>query len=129
MYSTLMILQLIVAILLIIVVLLQFGKGAEQGLFSGGASDSVFSGAQKGNILSKITVVLSILFLAGSVNLARIKSNSSTKSLLDSEAPVAIPLNEETTKTPSEESKEEPSKKEAEAKQPVDEAKKEEKKN
>lgn len=98
MYSTLMILQLIVAVLLIIVVLLQFGKGAEQGLLSGGSSDAVFTGAQKGNILSKITVVLSILFLGGSINLARIKSSVSTKSLLDSEAPVAIPLSDEAPK-------------------------------
>ncbi|MFZ8933526.1 MAG: preprotein translocase subunit SecG [Bacteriovoracaceae bacterium] len=95
MFSTLMILQLIISVLLIIVVLLQFGKGAEQGLISSGSSDNVFTGAQKGNILSKITVVLSILFLGGSLNLARIKSNQSSKSLLDSEKTMAIPLSNE----------------------------------
>ncbi len=103
MFSTLMILQLIISVLLIIVVLLQFGKGAEQGLLSGGASDAVFTGAQKGNILSKITVVLSILFLGGSLNLARIKSDVSSKSLLDSEKAVAIPLADEKAETKTEE--------------------------
>lgn len=99
MVQTLMIIQVVISVLLIITVLLQFGKGAEAGLMSGGgASDAVFSGAQKGNFLSKITTVLSILFLAGSVNLARLQGNKSSSSLLDSEAPVALPLNDDTSK-------------------------------
>ncbi|RLA64107.1 MAG: preprotein translocase subunit SecG [Epsilonproteobacteria bacterium] len=93
MIEALMIFQGVVSVLLIIMVLLQFGKGAEAGLISGGgSSDAVFSSAQQGNILSKITVVLAILFLGGSVNLARLQSKKSDKSLLDSEAPVAVPL-------------------------------------
>ena len=99
MVQTLMIIQVVISVLLIITVLLQFGKGAEAGLMSGGgASDAVFSGAQKGNFLSKITTVLSILFLAGSVNLARLQGNKSSSSLLDTEAPVALPLNDDTSK-------------------------------
>jgi preprotein translocase subunit SecG len=97
MIQTLMILQLIVSILLIIMVLLQFGKGAEAGLISGGASDAVFSGSQKGNILSKITILLSILFLGGSINLARLQGQRANKSILDQEAPIALPLNDESS--------------------------------
>jgi preprotein translocase subunit SecG len=93
MITSLMIFQAIVSVLLIITVLLQFGKGAEAGIFSGGASESVLSGAQKGNILVKITIFLSILFLGNSVLLAKLQSNASTRSILDSEAPVARPLN------------------------------------
>ena len=101
MIEALMIFQGVVSVLLIIMVLLQFGKGAEAGLISGGgASDAVFSSAQTGNILSKITVVLSILFLGGSINLARLQSKTSGKSLLDSEAPVAVPLNRDAQKAP-----------------------------
>lgn len=96
MIQTLMILQVIVSVLLIILVLLQFGKGAEAGLISGGASEAVFTGAQKGNIFTKITIVLSILFLGGSVNLARLQGQKTDKSLLDSEAPITAPLNTET---------------------------------
>ena len=95
MATTLMILHGIVSILLIASVLLQFGKGAEAGLISGGGggSDSVFTGAQKGNILSKITTVLSIIFMANSIILTKIQSKHSSESLLDGQAPVARPLN------------------------------------
>lgn len=103
MIETLMIFQGVVSVLLIIMVLLQFGKGAEAGLMSGGGSEAVFSSAQQGNILSKMTVVLSILFLGGSVNLARLQSKQSGKSLLDSEAPIAVPLNRDAPETKTEE--------------------------
>jgi preprotein translocase subunit SecG len=94
MIDSLMIFQVVVSILLIAVVLLQFGKGAEVGLLQG-TGDSVLSGSQKGNIMNKITVVLSILFLGNSILLARIQSSKSTKSILDDEAPVTRPLNDD----------------------------------
>jgi preprotein translocase subunit SecG len=93
MLHALMIFQAVVSILLIILVLLQFGKGAEAGLISsGGASDAAFSSAQRGNILSKITTVLSVIFLAGAVNLARIQSKGVQKSLMDTDTEMALPL-------------------------------------
>ena len=93
-----MILQAATSILLIISVLLQFGKGAEVGLMGGGASDAVLSGAQRGNILSKITAVLSAIFLINSLVLARLQSNYTSKSLLDSEKPISRPLSSEARK-------------------------------
>ena len=92
MATTLMIFHAVISILLILMVLLQFGKGAEAGLM-GGSSGEVFTSSQQGNILSKLTVVLSALFLINSILLARIQGDSSNKSLLDTEAPVAAPLN------------------------------------
>ena len=91
MTTTLMILQAVVSVLLIITVLLQFGKGAEAGLL-GGSSDSVFTGAQQANIFSKITIVLSVVFLANSVLLAKIQGDKSSRSLLESEALSTNPL-------------------------------------
>ena len=93
MTTTLMIFQAVVSILLIIIVLLQFGKGAEAGLLSGGGGDSVMTGGQQGNILTKITIVLSILFLGNSIYLAKLQSEKTSSSLLDDEAPIARPLN------------------------------------
>lgn len=93
MATSLMILQALVSVFLIVLVLLQFGKGAEAGLFSGGGSESMMTGAQRGNILSKMTAILAIIFLANSILLARIQSTTSEKSILDNEAPVAAPLN------------------------------------
>ena len=54
-------------------ILIQQGKGAEAGLMSS-ASDSVFTGAQQGNILSKITTVLTVIFLANCIILAKMQS-------------------------------------------------------
>lgn len=99
MTTTLMIFQAVVSVLLIIVVLLQFGKGAEVGIMGGGASDAVFSGSQKGNIMTKVTAVLAILFLGNSILLAKIQSGKSEQSLLDSEAPIARPLNSDAMET------------------------------
>jgi len=88
-----MIFQAVVSVLLILVVLLQFGKGAEAGLMSS-ASDSMFSGGQQGNIMTKITIVLSVLFLGNSIFLASLQSERSDSSILDGEvAPVSRPLN------------------------------------
>lgn len=92
MVTTLMVFHAVISVLLIVMVLLQFGKGAEAGLM-GGSSGEVFTASQQGNILSKITVVLAVLFLGNSVFLAKIQSNKSGSSLLDNEAPVAAPLN------------------------------------
>lgn len=99
MTTTLMIFQAIVSVLLIIIVLLQFGKGAEAGLMQGGGADSVFTGSQQGNILSKITIVLSVLFLGNSVLLAKLQSQKTSRSILDSEAPIARPLNSDAATT------------------------------
>lgn len=95
MYTALMVFHAVISVLLIVLVLLQFGKGAEAGLISGGASDAVFTGSQQGNILSKATAVLSVIFMLNSIFLARIQSNKTSSSLLDGEVPVAAPLNQD----------------------------------
>ena len=102
MSTTLMIIHGIISILLIVSVLLQFGKGAEAGLLTGGGGESVMSGNQKGNILTKVTTVLSVLFMANSILLAKIQSQKSSNSLLDGETPIARPLNNDAAKASSE---------------------------
>ena len=101
MITALMVFQGIISVFLIIMVLLQFGKGAEAGLISGGASDAVFSGSQKGNILTKITTVLAVLFLSNSILLAKMQSGRSEKSIFDkaSNAPITkeVPVKKEAT--------------------------------
>ena len=92
MTSTLMVLQAVVAVILILLVLIQFGKGAETGLMSS-VGDSTMPGATKGNILTRITVVVSIVFLGNSLFLARLQSHRNAVSIMDSEAPIQRPLN------------------------------------
>ena len=115
MINTLMVFHAVISILLIIMVLLQFGKGAEAGLMSGG-SDAVMTGAQQGNILTKITTVLAILFLGNSVYLAKLQNTNTSKSLLDGEAPIAAPLNNDATQVPVAPAKKAPAKTETKTK-------------
>lgn len=93
MITGLMIFQAVVSVLLIVLVLIQFGKGAEAGLFSGGGDMNM--GPGKGNILHTITIVLSVLFLGNSVLLARVQGQKSSSSLLDGETPAVIKLNQD----------------------------------
>ncbi len=87
-------LHVFICILLVITVLLQFGKGAETGaIMGGGASQAVFSSSAKGNFMTKLTTALAIGFMVNSIVLTTMKSRDAKKSLFDSEAPVAAPLN------------------------------------
>lgn len=100
MTTTLMILHAAISFLLVVMVLLQFGKGAEAGLISGTGSDQVFSGATKGNILTHITTVLAVFFIASSIMLAKLQSTGSSTSIMDDEAPVSRPLNQDKAAMP-----------------------------
>lgn len=88
-------LHVIICVLLVVTVLLQFGKGAEMGAImgSGGASQAVFSSSAKGNFMTKLTTFLAIGFMVNSIVLTTIKSREAKRSLFDNEAPVAAPLN------------------------------------
>lgn len=93
MTTALMVLQAITSVILIIVVLLQFGKGAEAGLMTAAGSESIMSSSTRGNIMVKITVILAIIFLGNSILLARLQDTKFQKSILDSEKPISRPLN------------------------------------
>ena len=94
MITTLIVLHVIICVLLVVTVLLQFGKGAEMGaIMGGGASQAVFSSSAKGNFMTKLTTVLAIGFMVNSIILTTMKSRETKRSLFDNEAPVAAPLN------------------------------------
>jgi preprotein translocase subunit SecG len=57
------ILHVIVCIALILIVLLQKGKGADMGAAFGGSSQAVFGGAGATSFLSKITTAAAIIFV------------------------------------------------------------------
>lgn len=96
MVTALVIVHVFICVLLVVLVLLQFGKGAEVGAVMGsGASQAIFSSSQSGNFLTKATTVMAILFMVNSVILTTLKSKESTKSVFDNVnvAPIAAPLN------------------------------------
>jgi len=94
MITTLIVLHVIVCVLLVVTVLLQFGKGAELGaVMGGGASQAVFSSSSKGNFFTKLTSALAIGFMLNSIALTTLKSREAKKSLFDDEQELAAPLN------------------------------------
>ena len=72
---------------LIIVVLLQRGKGAEIGaVFGGGASTTVFGARGAGNFLTKLTTGAAIIFMVSSLSLSYISTQALRPSLFDEPA-------------------------------------------
>lgn len=71
MYTFLVVIQVIVAIGLIALVLLQHGKGADAGAaFGSGASGTVFGSRGSANFLSRATAYLAVVFFGISLALA-----------------------------------------------------------
>jgi len=80
----------VVSIFLVIVVLLQAGKGAEIGATMGGAgSQTLFGGGGSGNLLSKLTVAAAVTFMVTSTSLSIVSSNANSGSVMDTVAPQA----------------------------------------
>ncbi len=77
-------------ILLILIVLLQSGKGAEMGIsMGGGAGQTLFGAGGPASILTKITTAVAILFMVTSLTLAYLSGHQSETSVLkDSTTPV-----------------------------------------
>jgi len=70
MFTLLVIIHVIVAILLIFIVLIQRGKGAEMGAAFGGSSQTIFGPRGAATFLNKLTVVMAIIFMLTSLSLA-----------------------------------------------------------
>ncbi|MBD66460.1 MAG: preprotein translocase subunit SecG [Halobacteriovoraceae bacterium] len=108
MLSGLIIFHVVVCILLTIVVLLQFGKGAEAGAMMGsGSSQAIFTTNSKGNFFTKMTTALAVLFMVNSVVLSTLTTKESDKSILDDETPVTTPLNSDSPADAAEEASDE----------------------
>ena len=91
MTTFLTVLHVMVCFVIVVVVLLQRGKGAEVGaVFGGGASSTVFGSRGAGNFLTKITTGAAITFMCTSLALAYFNSDAQQgERLFDPEAPEA----------------------------------------
>ena len=90
----------IVCIALIMIVLLQTGKGADMGAaFGGGSSQTLFGSTGGSTFLGKMTTVVAIVFMLTSLGLAYLSGHSMKKSIMtDKKAPIeqkAIPAEPE----------------------------------
>ena len=86
----LVIVHVAVCIALIMIVLLQTGKGADMGAaFGGGASQTLFGSTGASTFLSKATTVAAIVFMLTSLVLAYMSSHRTADSIMpQSPAPV-----------------------------------------
>jgi preprotein translocase subunit SecG len=79
-----------VCLVLVIVVLLQHGKGADVGaVFGGGGSNTVFGSRGAGNFLTRLTTGAALLFMVSSLSLSYIANTGLTGSLFEEDAPPA----------------------------------------
>ena len=70
MASIVITLHVLVSIALVIIILLQHGKGADVGAVFGGSSQTLFGAGGAGNALTKATVLLATIFFMTSLFLA-----------------------------------------------------------
>ena len=86
-------LHIIVCIVLIGVVLLQRGKGADLGAsLGGGGANTIFGSRGAGNFLTKITTVSAVTFMATSLTLSYYGYQASDIQLFDSSEPFEVPI-------------------------------------
>ena len=84
-------LHFIVCLVLIGVVLLQRGKGADLGAsLGGGGANTIFGSRGAGNFLTKITTASAIVFMGTSLTLAYLGYQSSDIRLFDEDTPFEV---------------------------------------
>ena len=85
------IVHVIVSIGLILVVLLQTGKGAEMGAVFGGSSSTIFGSSGAGNFLTRLTTGMAIVFMMTSLTLGYFAGRRPSATIFDQRTPTAEP--------------------------------------
>ena len=88
-----------VCITLILIVLLQRGKGADMGAAFGGSSQTVFGSRGAAPFLHKLTTVAAIIFMLTSLGLAFLFGKVSTSSIMKGVSGTQVPA-AQTTQSP-----------------------------
>jgi preprotein translocase subunit SecG len=88
MHTLLIILHVLVCVILIMVVLLQAGKGANMGAAFGGSSQTVFGSTGAGTFLGKMTAGVAIVFMITSLTLTYTATRKSSSLLEHSKLPI-----------------------------------------
>ena len=89
MHTAMTILHVIVCVGLILVVLLQAGKGASMGAVFGGSSQTIFGSSGPGTFLSKMTTAVAIIFMLTSLGLSYLATAQSGTMMKKVSRPVA----------------------------------------
>lgn len=93
MYAIITIVHVFACVFLVLVVLLQTGRGADMGAVFGGSSSTVFGSSGAGNFLTKLTTATVIVFMLTSLSLTYLSARQTTSTIFDT-APLAEPAPE-----------------------------------
>jgi preprotein translocase subunit SecG len=97
MSTFIILIHVIVCIALILIVLLQTGKGADMGAaFGGGSSQTLFGSTGAATFLSKMTTIAAVVFMLTSLSLAYLSGRRPTSSIM----PDAVPVTQEAQEVP-----------------------------
>ena len=89
-------LHIVVCIALILIVLLQRGKGSDMGAAFGGSSQAVFGSTGATSFLHKITVASAIIFMVTSLFLAFLFGKGKTSSIMKGVSQTQAPVTQQT---------------------------------
>ena len=77
---------------LVLVVLLQTGKGADMGAVFGGSSSTVFGSSGAGNFLTRLTTATAVIFMLTSLSLTYLSAHRTTETIMDTAPTAAAPM-------------------------------------
>ena len=100
----------VVCLFLILVVLLQQGKGADLSVFGGGSTQSAFGARGAATLLHKLTVAGFVAFIVTTITIGFLQGQGSGGSVMSTVGEEAVPVSlpEETTGAPTAEPAEVP---------------------
>lgn len=85
-------LHIVTCLSLIVVVLIQRGKGADMGaMLGGGGSQTVFGARGAGNFLTRLTTGAAVLFMVTSLMLSYVATQDSKSTIFDADAAIEEP--------------------------------------
>jgi preprotein translocase subunit SecG len=85
-YIVMTALHIVVCILMVLIVLLQKGKGADMGAAFGGSSQTIFGSSGPGTFLGKVTTAVAVVFMLTSLYLAYFAVHKERASLMEGAA-------------------------------------------
>ena len=91
------IVHIIVSLGLILVVLLQTGKGAEMGAVFGGSSATIFGSSGAGNFLTRLTTGMAIVFMLTSLTLGYFSGQKPSTSIFEQQSSENQPAGQQST--------------------------------
>jgi len=94
-------LHILVALLLVVAILLQSGKGSDIGaVFGGAGSQALFGSAGPADFLNKATRVMVVIFMLTSLTLGYVTFDRPNKSVMETKAKTTVPAGKTPAKTP-----------------------------